>query len=308
MRDLMAAVGLGGNNPPPNASLDGGEFGKSPQSNAFLANVQTIRQLIDLMNKEVHAFQKEQDNVFQATRHRDEENLRKALDKKLAAIHDTSSQLRLALEKLKAQQKAWAMEELTKPAASQNNSESRLRTTQIASLETQTLEAIEGLQRAQVEYEERAKRRVLDQLLLVNPQADPSMVEGFFENPVAIFEGNQELMAMHSQQRQEATELLVSIQQRHASLLRLEKSLHELHQLFVDLQTLVLEQGEILNNIEYNVEAAVAETERGVGELRKSVKLQRKARKKMMIIIICLIIVLVVVAVPLLAVFIPKKK
>jgi hypothetical protein len=61
--------------------------------------------------------------------------------------------------------------------------------------------------------------------------------------------------------------------------MKLEASLKELHQLFLDMSLLVEAQGELLNQIEFSVESAVAYTEKGVQELEKAKEYQKSARK-----------------------------
>jgi syntaxin 1A len=63
------------------------------------------------------------------------------------------------------------------------------------------------------------------------------------------------------------------------------------HQLFVDMAVLVESQGELLNQIEHNVEQAVGYVQTGVDELNKASDHQKASRKKMMII--CCIIVVI---------------
>ena len=62
-------------------------------------------------------------------------------------------------------------------------------------------------------------------------------------------------------------------------------------QLFVDMAVLVESQGELLNQIEHNVEQAVGYVAGGVEELNKASDHQKASRKKMMII--CCIIVVI---------------
>jgi len=47
----------------------------------------------------------------------------------------------------------------------------------------------------------------------------------------------------------------------------------------MDMAVLVSTQGEMLDSIETYVQESVEYTEKGVGELKKAVKLQKKARK-----------------------------
>lgn len=49
--------------------------------------------------------------------------------------------------------------------------------------------------------------------------------------------------------------------------------------MFIDMQMLVQQQGEMLNDIENAMEQAVNYVEKGLGEMKQSVKLQKKARK-----------------------------
>lgn len=62
-------------------------------------------------------------------------------------------------------------------------------------------------------------------------------------------------------------------------------------QLFVDMAVLVESQGELLNQIEHNVEQAVGYVTQGVDELNKASDHQKASRKKMFII--CCIVVVI---------------
>jgi len=58
---------------------------------------------------------------------------------------------------------------------------------------------------------------------------------------------------------------------------------------------LVEAQGELIDQIEYNVSQAEAYSRTGVKNLREANQLQKKSRKKMCCIAVCLIIVLVLI-------------
>lgn len=83
---------------------------------------------------------------------------------------------------------------------------------------------------------------------------------------------------------------------RHQDILKLEKSVNEVYQLFVDLQVLVKQQGEIIDNIEANISTAkdcVIQGELDIGESYQNLKAARK--KKCIVIIIIVVIIAVVV-------------
>ena len=66
----------------------------------------------------------------------------------------------------------------------------------------------------------------------------------------------------------------------------LESSVAELHQMFLDFALLVEQQGEILDDIEFNVTTAVDYVDEGNEKVIDSIKLQRKLRKKQLVMIL----------------------
>jgi t-SNARE complex subunit (syntaxin) len=95
------------------------------------------------------------------------------------------------------------------------------------------------------------------------------------------------------QRHAQAKDALIYIESRHRDIMRLEQSIRELHQLFMDMAVLVEAQGELIDQIEYNVNQSVAYTKDAVKNLRKASELQKKSRKKMCCLIIILLIVVV---------------
>ncbi|KAG8597449.1 hypothetical protein GDO81_002284 [Engystomops pustulosus] len=87
---------------------------------------------------------------------------------------------------------------------------------------------------------------------------------------------------------------LNEIESRHKDIMKLESSIRELHDLFMDIAMLVETQGEMINNIEKNVENAVDYIEHAKEETKKAVKYQSKSRRKMIFIIICVVVLLLI--------------
>ncbi|KAG9354831.1 hypothetical protein JZ751_001544 [Albula glossodonta] len=72
---------------------------------------------------------------------------------------------------------------------------------------------------------------------------------------------------------------LNEIESRHKDIIRLESSIKELHDMFVDMAMLVETQGEMINNIEKNVTNAVEYIGHAKEETKKAVRYQKKARR-----------------------------
>eukprot|EP00923_Selenidium_pygospionis_P027517 GHVN01049589.1.p1 GENE.GHVN01049589.1~~GHVN01049589.1.p1 ORF type:complete len:148 (-),score=27.53 GHVN01049589.1:153-596(-) len=92
------------------------------------------------------------------------------------------------------------------------------------------------------------------------------------------------------------------IQDKYRDIRRLEGSVAELHQMFVELATLVDGQGEMLSQIEYSVKSAKDYTEKAEVELVAARKHQEAAKKRMCWVSICLIVLAIIIVIPLVVV------
>jgi len=175
------------------------------------------------------------------------------------------------------------------------DSESRIRTNMHTTLTKKFVSHVKEYQEMQTKYKNKYRERVGRQLKVVKPDATQAEIDQLMEDggDQSIF--SQQLLAEKSTQA--ARNAVADIQDKHRDILRLEQSIVELHQLFVDMSVLVEKQGEMLDQIEYTVQQAHAYVEKGVGQLQKAKDNQKKARKRMCCIMCCFGGILVVVIV-----------
>lgn len=88
---------------------------------------------------------------------------------------------------------------------------------------------------------------------------------------------------------------------RYQDVLKLEQSVAELHQLFLDFALLTEQQGEALDQIEYQVRAAGEYVESGNADIRFAIKYQTQLRRRKCC---CCVPILFLVGVILLGLFI----
>ena len=69
-----------------------------------------------------------------------------------------------------------------------------------------------------------------------------------------------------------------AVQSRDKEIVQIAKSIEELSSIFKELAVLVIDQGTILDSIDYNMEAVVEHTKEGIGQLEKAEKHQKNAR------------------------------
>jgi len=87
------------------------------------------------------------------------------------------------------------------------------------------------------------------------------------------------------------------IAQREKDIDKIEHDIMDINEMFQDLNTLVVEQGSLIDSIENHIEHAREDVEEGVVELTKASGHQKKAGSKLYIIACILIVVMVVVVV-----------
>lgn len=88
-------------------------------------------------------------------------------------------------------------------------------------------------------------------------------------------------------------ELLEGNRQRHEAVKDIQKSLVELHQVFLDMAVMVETQADNLNNIEQNVVNAASDIRAGTKELDTAKKLKRKRTCAFWIGVVVLVFILV---------------
>lgn len=88
------------------------------------------------------------------------------------------------------------------------------------------------------------------------------------------------------------------INERDQEIQKIATSITELATIFKELAVLVIDQGTILDRIDYNMEQVVEQTEKGVVELEQAEKIQKTNRPMkcigVLLILICLMTMLLV--------------
>jgi len=87
------------------------------------------------------------------------------------------------------------------------------------------------------------------------------------------------------------------VSQRERDIKLIAKSINDLAEIFKDLSILVIEQGTILDRIDYNLEQTTHHIEEGNASLTTASEIQKKTRSKMCILLLCILVLVMVVVI-----------
>ncbi|XP_068506809.1 syntaxin-3-like isoform X5 [Syngnathus scovelli] len=164
----------------------------------------------------------------------------------------------------------------------------RIRKSQHAILAKKFVEVMTKYNEAQVDFRDKSKGRIARQLEITGKVTTDEELEEMLEG------GNSTVFTagiMDSKINQQA---LNEIEARHKDIIRLESSIKELHDMFVDIAMLVENQGGMIDRIESNMDQSVGFVERAVADTKKAAKFQQEARRKQMMIFCCCVLLAVI--------------
>jgi len=118
---------------------------------------------------------------------------------------------------------------------------------------------------------------------------------GAFSMSDEVFSANVDT-GFSQTQMQRLNDLESEVTQREKDIIRIAKSISELADIFNDLNTLVIDQGTILDRIDYNLENTNANVGLAVDDIKKADEYQKKSRTKMCILLLLILVLCAVVA------------
>uniref|UniRef100_A0A8D0N259 Syntaxin-1B n=1 Tax=Sus scrofa TaxID=9823 RepID=A0A8D0N259_PIG len=232
----------------------------------FFEQVEEIRGCIEKLSEDVEQVKKQHSAILAAPN--PDEKTKQELEDLTADIKKTANKVR---SKLKAIEQSIEQEE----GLNRSSADLRIRKTQHSTLSRKFVEVMTEYNATQSKYRDRCKDRIQRQLEITGRTTTNEELEDMLESgKLAIFTDD---IKMDSQMTKQA---LNEIETRHNEIIKLETSIRELHDMFVDMAMLVESQGEMIDRIEYNVEHSVDYVERAVSDTKKAVKYQSKARRK----------------------------
>jgi len=250
----------------------------------FFKQIDMIQQNIHGIQENVQEIKKKHSDILSAPS--PDDRVKEELEQLMTEVKRSADKIKLNLKKMENNIKE---QESTNRG---NYADIRIKKCQHSALSREFVEVMTDYNNVQNDYRENCKGRIKRQLTIVDKSYDDDVLEDMLEsgNP-QIFQ--QDIIT----ETQQAKQSLREIEARHNDIIKLEKSIKELHDIFIDMAILVQSQGEMIDRIEYNVEQASEYVVRAVKDTKKAVRYQSKARRKKIIIAICLIVIALILGI-----------
>jgi len=172
-------------------------------------------------------------------------------------------------------------------------SELRIRTNLCSTLTRKFIDEMKAYQTAQQQYKSDIKNKVKRQVQIVKPDATPEEIETVMKS-----EGGKDQLYKEKILKGVADPIknaYANVADKYQDVLTLEASVAELHQMFLDFALLTEQQGEMLDQIEYQVKSASDYIDDGNLDIQSAIQYQRAIRKKQCCIIIIVLVILVII-------------
>ena len=187
------------------------------------------------------------------------------------------------------------LNELAEEDKSLKDSEKRIRKNLASTLARKFGDVCQDYQKEQTRYKESVQATVKRQLEIVQPDVSQEEIDTVLRSG-----GPGQVMrsAILRGAADPVKDAYAHAADRYQDVLKLEQSVAELHQMFLDFALLTEQQGEMLDQIEYQVKAAGEYVEEGNVDIKKAIQYQKEIRKRYCcLIVLILVIVLVLMGV-----------
>lgn len=257
------------------------EFSDQPQQmDKFFEDMEEIRGLLSDLESHVEEVRSKYRTIISSAR--PDENLKHELDDIMSLVKRTANKVKTKLKILE--------QNLEENSKDRFNAEYRIQKIQHSALTRKFVDVMTQYNTIQTDYRDKCKRIMQRQLQISGKNLEDEELEEMLEKGnLSVFTEGIIL------DTQAAKQQLADIEERHADIVKLEKSIKDLHDMFMDMALLISNQGITIDNIEKNVEASTDYVATAREEVVQARQYQWKALKKKVCIIVFLILLLIVI-------------
>lgn len=169
----------------------------------------------------------------------------------------------------------------------------RVRKNLVQTLTKKYIDVLKEYQNVQNKSKEVKKKRAVKRVQQIKPDATPEEIEAVIKQgsagelmKQAILQGDAADVVRNAYE---------NVSNKYQDVLKLEASVAELAQMFKDFALIVEQQGELLDQIEYQVKAASEYIDQGNENMEEAIDIQKSIRKKQCICAAVVIVVIIII-------------
>eukprot|EP00092_Neocalanus_flemingeri_P008673 GFUD01009343.1.p1 GENE.GFUD01009343.1~~GFUD01009343.1.p1 ORF type:complete len:273 (+),score=79.87 GFUD01009343.1:501-1319(+) len=238
----------------------------------FLARVEELNTGVSNLTENVNNLKTVQQKVLNEP---SQQERQKQLSIQNNLIHENKVIGRKIQKQIKEEQ-----QKLVKLERDQTISDINIRNTQIRSISRRFLDVWTEYNNAQVEFREKNKKALIRNIKITDPNSNVTVEE--IEEKLDA--GDVTVLSSIIKETAQAKEDMKMLENRHAEMIKLEKGISEIHEMFLDLSNMVNLQGEAVDRIDVRVGEAASHVEEGRKQLLQAEKKQKSARRKKFIL------------------------
>ncbi|CAD8076353.1 unnamed protein product [Paramecium primaurelia] len=253
----------------------------------FKVNVDGVQRILETIRSNIVKIEELKKGYTSATRSEAEKDVSMKLDRIIQQNNQQQERLKKLMEQVAQDVEEAKEKEPDEP-------ETRMKMDIWAALNLKVQAVLQESQKAQLDFQNSMRNKIKRQAVCLDSNLNENQIDELCEDPNKMQELLQKkIYGQASIQLQNAVQ---DIQEKYQDIVKLERSVQQVYQLFVDMAVLVKNQGELIDNIEQNMVKAKDYVKKGEAQLIKAKKDHQAARKKMCcIIMIGLVLILVIV-------------
>ncbi|KAG5262598.1 hypothetical protein AALO_G00276800 [Alosa alosa] len=252
------------------------------ENEAFFKKVQEVREGLEALKKKVSELETKQKTILGVAL--PEDSMKKELQLLRDEIKTKAGHIHKNIKSLEPKK--------TEEDGKYVPVSQRMQKTQHVILSRDFVELMGYCNNLQAQYRDRNVERIERQIKITCTQVTQEQLESMIET------GQTDVFTQNILNDAHATkQALNEIETRRDEIMKLEKSIKDLHELFQYLYMEVEAQGEMVDRIENNILNSTNYIEKAVTDTEKAVVSQKKARKKKLWIALCLFILFIVIAI-----------
>nr|XP_034191899.1 syntaxin-1A-like isoform X2 [Osmia lignaria] len=256
-----------------------------------LNEVEEVRALIEVITENISIIKDLHNNVLAYTN----KDMQKELENRTYTVSQTSFRIQRKLREMGKE--IASIDDLTLSSANDGPIHIRIKALQYTTMLRLFSEIMEEYNISMLRYHEKCRLLLQQQKILIRKRITSEELEKLLDN-----QGNSLFVDNILEDSRIARQQLSDIQIRHNDIIKIEKSITEVRDMFTEMAFLIEKQGDQLNSVEYFAGKTADNVDSGRTDLKKAEQHSHRHRKRK--IKLCIIISIIIIVFLLIIIFV----